>query len=68
MKLSHAAVSYSQGRHGDYCGVCKHFEPGKPPHCELVKDPIQAKGWCEKFARLGHLEYRKGEILKAVGR
>lgn len=53
-KLSHAAVKYGPGhKDGDRCGVCQHYEHSKPPHCELVVDPMNlgVMGWCNKFEK-----------------
>lgn len=50
-KQPHDAVSYGPGDpSGDHCAVCTNFQPGNPPQCSKVIDPISAGGWCELFA------------------
>lgn len=50
-KADHAAVAYGPAKsNGQRCGVCEHFQDGKPAHCEIVKDPIYPSGYCERFS------------------
>jgi hypothetical protein len=49
-KLSHSQVDYEHPAKGaERCAGCKHYLPGKPPHCEDVKDPIRPEDWCRRF-------------------
>jgi 8-oxo-dGTP pyrophosphatase MutT (NUDIX family) len=51
-KLSHTEVHYGKAKPGgDACAICAHFLRAGP-HCEIVADPIQADGWCERFAKV----------------
>lgn len=69
-KLSHKSVDYSQGHaNGDRCGICRHYQPGRPPHCELVQDPMNlgAIGWCNKFKKKGIVTVPHGHpILRSA--
>lgn len=47
-KLSHAEVQYGPAIDDDRCRRCAHFQPDGP-HCDLVADPIDPEGWCERF-------------------
>ncbi|HEX2817800.1 MAG TPA: hypothetical protein VHN39_15515 [Phenylobacterium sp.] len=49
-KSSQKAVEYQthpKGGHG--CNSCKVFQP--PTACKTVESPVQASGWCDKYAR-----------------
>lgn len=49
-KSSQKAVEYQthpKGGHG--CNSCKVFQP--PAACKTVEGPVQASGWCDKYAR-----------------
>jgi hypothetical protein len=53
-KLAHKAVQYGPGHpRGDHCAVCRHFEATQ--HCDIVADPIQPLGWCNRFAKRKHI-------------
>jgi disulfide bond formation protein DsbB len=49
-KSSQKSVDYQthpKGGHG--CNTCKVFVP--PTACKTVESPVQASGWCNKYAR-----------------
>lgn len=48
-KLPHAEVDYGPTKGRDRCDRCAHFQKDGP-HCEIVADPIEAGGWCKRFA------------------
>jgi hypothetical protein len=48
-KSSQKSVDYQthpKGGHG--CNTCKDFQP--QTNCKTVEGPIQASGWCNKYA------------------
>lgn len=47
-KLSHESVRYGASTGEDKCRRCAHYQKDGP-HCELVEDPIDPDGWCERF-------------------
>ena len=52
-KLSKAAVDYEpRATHADHCGICRHFI--RPDGCALVRGPIAAEAWCNRFERHEH--------------
>jgi hypothetical protein len=51
-KFSHAQVRYRiVSESEEQCRRCAHFLPGGKgqPHCQIVKDPIYAGGWCVRY-------------------
>lgn len=51
-KLSHEAVTYGDGKNGEFCRTCKYSDHGSPPHCALVADPIAKGGWCRLWSAM----------------
>lgn len=49
LKMEHAEVAYGPDSKGEPCVSCKYYAVGKPPHCEIVKDPIRSYWHCEHY-------------------
>jgi hypothetical protein len=50
-KARHEEVDYGDGMRASHCAICEFFIPTKPPRCEIVKSPIEAGDWCNRFRR-----------------
>lgn len=63
-KASHEEVAYRDGDpNGEYCAACAHY---KPPHCELVVDPIMPEGVCDLYEPIDMNETAKDAIRRGL--
>lgn len=59
LKLTHGEVKYEHPakKAEQRCRLCRHFIPERgeedksKPRCEIVRQPIRAGDWCERFER-----------------
>jgi hypothetical protein len=49
MKLSHKSVGFEHPAKGEnHCADCTHWQ-GKIGQCSIVRPPVRAGDWCERF-------------------
>ena len=49
-KFTHAEVAYEHPAKGpEHCGECLHFIGAKMPRWQIVKSPIPAEDWCQRY-------------------
>lgn len=48
-KFDHKSVSFEHPAKGeDHCAECVHWQ-GSVGQCAIVRPPVRAEDWCEKF-------------------
>jgi hypothetical protein len=53
--MGHSMVHYGKGMPHAHCSICRHYvDPTKADpkaHCTIVRDPIKAEMWCDRFEK-----------------